>query len=85
MESALSNGVMHTNFNNAQLSPQSTRVNNARHADTFSTASAQVDLNRSSHSVQPSSRLAFTGTAGFKQQMQRNEISLKLDRTVKLK
>ena len=44
-----------------------------------------MDLNRSSRSLPPSSHLAFTGTAGFKQQMQRNEVSLKLDRTVKLK
>ena len=85
MEQGLSSGVIHTNVNNAQLSPQSTRVTNARHIDALSQASAQVDLNRSAHSLQPSSRLAFTGTAGFKQKLQRNEISLKLDRTVKLK
>ena len=87
LETAYSAGPVSLNLNNANvpMSPQSTRVTKVKLPDTPSQASGQVDLDRSTRSLPPSQRLAFTGTAAFKQQMERNELSLKLDRTVKFK
>ena len=83
-------GPVDTNYEPSEIqaafmSPdQQSELRSGVHQDMYAQA-YQKDMNRSYHSLAPNSSMGFVGTTSLRQQTMRNDLSMRMDRTIKLK